>query len=360
MTPVDAVQSALHQHNADRSTPGDPPGTLAELLSRHAPAAVALSGAGQTAWNGQIVEAGDGILGLAHWDGTLHLDRECILDPLHDLYARAGRPRPQAVLAGYRDALVTLLHEQSHFLGPQGATQEAARLAFREPGSRALEEGVAEAWSHSHLNAYLHSLGIPEVAPGIDRITTQPSYQAFLPATVLLTSHLDHRAALPPGRTLHLLNRQTAEGQWPLVTDLVYRSSELPHRVPPAQEPEVRHHLESFLRTAFHSLDPLQRLPHGLAAHRSRTLMRATLSTLEQELTRLTQAFPPHATVHQKPRAQASATGPAKAPARWTDPRSSPPVALRPGPTPARRQRLVEAPSRPLTRDPDDGLELSR
>jgi hypothetical protein len=297
------IQSALQRHNSGRVVPFAAPHTLAELLTQHAQAALSLSGADRSAWNGQIVEAGDGILGLAHWDGTLHLDREFILEPLHDLYARAGQSRPTATLARYRDALLTLLHEQSHFLGPHGSTQEAARQAFLTRGAQALEEGVAEAWSHSHLDAYLDQLAIPHHAPGIDRVSTQPSYQAYVPATVALTTYLDKRRNHSPGTALTLLNRQTTEGQWPLVTDLLYRSTTLPRLVPYTQEPEIRHHLETHLRDAFQSLDVLVHHPQALAAHRSQATLQSALTTLDQTLEHLATAFqrPPKPQTLQPP-----------------------------------------------------------
>ncbi|MGC4936903.1 hypothetical protein [Kribbella sp. DT2] len=287
----DQIQSALRQHNSGRVVPFAAPHTLAELLTQHVQTALSLSGADRSAWNGQIVEAGEGILGLAHWDGTLHLDREFILAPLHDLYARAGEARPTTTLARYRDALLTLLHEQSHFLGPHGSTQEAARAAFRTPGAKALEEGVAEAWSHTHLDAYLRLLSVPHHAPGIERVATQPSYQAYVPATLALTNYLDHRRHHPPGSTLTLLNRQTTEGQWPLVTDLLYRSTTLPRLVPHTEEPEIRHTLETHLRDAFQSLEILQLTPQAIAAHRSHSTLQTALSTLDQKLERLATAF---------------------------------------------------------------------
>ncbi|GAB3827389.1 hypothetical protein [Kribbella italica] len=288
---TDPIQSALQQHNTGRVIPFAAPHTLAELLTQHAQAALSLSGADRSAWNGQIVEAGDGILGLAHWDGTLHLDREFILAPLHDLYARAGQSRPTTTLARYRDALLTLLHEQSHFLGPHGSTQEAARAAFRAPGAQALEEGIAEAWSHTHLDAYLRLLSIPHHAPGIGGVSTRPSYQAYVPATLALTSHLDDRGHHPPGSTLTLLNRQTTEGQWPLVTEILYRSTTLPRLVPYTEEPEIRHDLESHLRNAFQSLEILLHAPQALAAHRSHATLHTALTTLDHHLEHLAKVF---------------------------------------------------------------------
>jgi hypothetical protein len=249
MTATDEVQATLHLLNADRYAESRAaPGSLVELLARHAQGALDVSGAEQTAWNGHVVEAGEGILGLAQWDGTLHLDRELILEPLREMYSRSGEPQSDGTLVRYREALVTMLHEQSHFLGPAGATQEAARAAFKQPGSRALEEGVAEACAQDQLNEYLARLGIDVVAPGITQVRSEPSYQAFVPAVRVLTSDLERRAGLPSGELLKALNRQTAEGQWPLVVDVAYRSSRLPECVPADREPAVRLRLENTLR----------------------------------------------------------------------------------------------------------------
>ncbi|NEA36365.1 hypothetical protein [Streptomyces sp. SID13031] len=258
--------------------------SLEGLLERHAWAALRISGADQSSWSGEIVEAGDGILGLAHWDGTLHLDRESILEPLSELYDRPGEPRSDAELSRCREALMTLLHEQSHFLGPAGATQEAARAAFELPGGRALEEGVAEVWAHDHLNDYIRELGIDKVAPGILHAHSEPSYAAFVPAVRLFSADLDRQTGSPAGQSLHLLNRQTAEGQWPQAVALIYQSSRLPHLVPPDQAPAVRLHLEQALRTSFKGLELYEPFPRGFAASRSHAATTRTLSFLHQEL----------------------------------------------------------------------------
>ncbi|MEV8377544.1 hypothetical protein AB0P21_32705 [Kribbella sp. NPDC056861] len=300
--------------------------SLEGLLEQHAAAALRISGADQTSWNGEIVEAGEGILGLAHWDGTLHLDRDCILDPLRDLYDRAGEPRPAADLIRYREALVTLLHEQSHFLGPTGATQDAARTAFNLPGARALEEGVAEAWSHAHLNAYLRDLEIDKAAPGILTVRTDPSYAAFVPAVRLLTTDLDHQAARPTGETLHLLNRQTAETQWHQVVTRIYHSSHLPHLVPPDETPAIHQHLEQALRTSFKGLELYEPLPRGFAASRSHAAATRMLTFLHQEI----------ATMEHRHTPARRATRMQLTPATLPPP---------PGPLSASPSRLVDSPS---------------
>ncbi|MET7278515.1 hypothetical protein ABZS29_09815 [Kribbella sp. NPDC005582] len=260
------------------------PASLEELLLRSGQAALELSGAEHTAWNGRIVESVDDVLGLAHWDGTLHLDREYILDPLREMYALAGKRHLTAHLARYREALATILHEHSHFLGPAGATQEAARAAFVRPGSRQLEEGVAEAWAQAHLDDYIHHLGVDKVAPGIDSFRTNGHYAPYVTAVRMLTADLDTRADLRPGAVLAVLNNQTAEHQLDLLTTLYYNSTRLPDLEPSG--PRTRDHLESLLRTGLASLDPHQLLPHPQATARAKATTQSLLSRLHTDITR--------------------------------------------------------------------------
>jgi hypothetical protein len=299
MTATDDVTAALQLLDSARyaGQSAEPPDSLPALLAAHAQAAIQVSGADQTAWNGHVVEAGEGILGVAHWDGTLHLDRECILDPLRELYEEPGVRQSDEALIRCREALVTVLHEQSHFLGPAGATQEAARAAFTLPGGRALEEGVAEAWAQDHLDDYLERLGIDEVAPGISEVRSAPSYQAFVPAVRVLTTDLDRRAGLPRGETLQALNRQTAEGQWQLVVDSAYRSSRLPDLVPPDREAAVRQRLETTLRHSFNALAQFETLPRDLATTSSRAAGHQTVQRLTEEIATAEAIFEPPQTL---------------------------------------------------------------
>jgi hypothetical protein len=294
MTTTDEVRSALQQLDSTRyagAPPAHPPRSLAEFLAGHARAALQVSRADETAWSGQVIEAGEGILGVAHWDGTLHLDRECILEPLREMYSHAGEAQSDGTLIRYREALVTVLHEQSHFLGPAGSTQEAARLAFKQPGGRALEEGVAELWAQENLDEYLQRLGIHEVAPGISGVRSEPSYQAFAPAVRVLATDLDKRAGLSSGETLRALNRQTAEGQWSLVVNLAYESSRLPELVPPEREGAVRLRLETTLRQSFTNLADFEGQSREFAATHSKAAARRTVKHLAQEIGATEEAF---------------------------------------------------------------------
>ncbi len=273
-----------------------PPATsLEDLLTRSGPEAVALSGADQSAWNGQVIEATGEVLGLAHWDGTLYLG-ETLLDPLRQMYERSGEKQPVADLVRYRESLATILHEQAHFLGPAGATQEAARGAFKRPGGRQLEEGVAEAWAQDHLNDFLSRLGVDKVAPGINDVTNGGYYPAFVPAVRILTTDVEKRAGLGRGEVLNALNRQTAEGQLPLLVTLLYNSTRLPELGAPEEAAEVRGRLETLLRHGLPQLDAFELLPPGFAAARSRSTTGALLDRLDTELTAAESRHVPHPT----------------------------------------------------------------
>ncbi|MGW7681306.1 hypothetical protein ACWGID_11230 [Kribbella sp. NPDC054772] len=259
------------------------PTSAAELLAASGETARVLAGADQSAWNGRIAEAPAGVLGLAHWDGTLYLDRESILDPIHHLYEHAGEDHAIPTLASYRESLATLLHEHAHFLGPSGSTQESAREAFLKPGSRQLEEGVTEAWAHDHLDEYIHRLGIDRVAPGINSVQAPGYYAAFVPAIRKISADLENRNGLRRGEVLDLLNRQTADGQFPLLVDLVYNSTRLPDlELPPGVI--TRSRLETTLRSGLTHLEAYELTAPSFATAKSLSTADHILDHLDHEI----------------------------------------------------------------------------
>ena len=271
----------------------EPPASVDELLARSGHVALELSGAGQSAWNGEVIKTDGSILGLAHWDGTLYLDRECILDPLQRMYEHAGEKQPVQTLVSYRESLATLLHEQAHFLGPAGSSQEAAQEAFTQPGARQLEEGVAEAWAQDHLDEYLTRLGIDKVAPGIKDVQAGGYYAAFVPAVRRLTTDLEDRNDLDPGQVLNALNRETAAGQFPLLVSVVYNSTRLPDLEPSGAD--TRHRLEAILRSGLAHLDSFDLHPPGYAAAKSHSTAGQVLDHLHHEVHSAESSYHSHA-----------------------------------------------------------------
>jgi len=276
-----AAATAARPVDRDPVLPRPAPGSLDELLAQSGQVALQLSGAGQSAWNGQVIETTGSILGLAHWDGTLYLDRECILDPLQQMYEHAGETQSIPTLVHYREALATVLHEHAHFLGPAGASQDTARKAFTQPGSRQLEEGVAEAWAQDHLDDYLTRLGVDKVAPGIKDVQAGGYYAAFVPAVRRISADLEARNNLHSGQVIDVLNRETAAGQVPRLASLVYNSTRLPDLEPIGAD--TSHHLESILREGLAHLDTFEVHPSGYAAAKSHTTAGELLQHLHHE-----------------------------------------------------------------------------
>lgn len=258
------------------------PESLGDLLTVSGETARELAGADQSAWNGGVVATSSAMLGLAHWDGTLYLDRAAILEPLQHLYEHAGEYHAPPILLAYKESLATILHEHAHFLGPSGANQDAAREGFLKPGSRELEEGVTEAWAQDHLDDYIRRLGIDNVAPGINSVRSGGYYPAFVPAVRDLTTDLDARYGHTPGHTLATLNRQTAAGQVPLLVDNLYDSTRLPALEPPGAA--TRSHLESILRTGLSRLDIYELKSPDEATAKSHFIADNLLAHLNQEI----------------------------------------------------------------------------
>jgi len=316
------------------------PTSVDELLALSGEVARDLAGADQSAWNGNVMATTGGLLGLANWDGTLYLDRETILGPLENMYEHAGEGQPTSTLVSYREALATLLHEHAHFLGPANASQDAAREAFTQPGGRQLEEGVAEAWAHDNLDEYLTRLGIDKVAPGIKDVQAGGYYAAFVPAIRELTSDLETRNDLRPGRVLELLNRQTSAGQFPALASLVYNSTRLPDLEPAGTDTRAR--LESLLRHGLSQLDNYELAPNGFAAAKSESTARKLLDNLHQEIQRAESAYtpdPPACTL--PPPTQTALSG--LAPPTPSQPATRPTPTTTPPPIPSPRSRPTPA-----------------
>lgn len=292
------------------------PQTFQELIKAHGKAAMELSGAGQSAWNGIVQETDNGILGVANWNGTLELDQVTVTDPLRKMYATPGVQHDAATLDGFRDAFATMLHEQSHFHGPVGASQQDAKIGFQTPGAQQLEEGVTEAWTQDNLDEYLTELGADQVAPGIENAHAQKAYPEFVPAARELAAGIGARTGQSEGEVLTALNAQTAAGQWSTATEMLYNSSDLPQVVPPDQESNVKNSIEQAMRSEFERVDNLGNVGSHNKEILSASIGQDTVTAGLEEIHRQEQTFaPPEAATLQTPTVQpelavAAETGP--------------------------------------------------
>jgi hypothetical protein len=194
-------------------------------------------------------ETGGVLLGLAAWDGTLHLDEQYVSGPLRRMYESAGAKVPIEVLRRYRFALSEMFHQESHLLTATGTTYADSRAAFADPAVRLLELGVTAAWTARHLGTYLEALGIPQVAPGIEQVDLPDGYPSCLPAAVALAEVAGQRAGIPADEVLRRLNVVAPAAKLSELTMVLLTASGLAQVVPPANRPTVAQRVAQAMRS---------------------------------------------------------------------------------------------------------------
>lgn len=206
-----------------------------ELIARQAEAALAISRAHHSGWNGTVRPlppelVAEGRTGAAKWDGTLLFHREEIAETLRRMFREPGREHSPAELEEFRNALRVVLHENMHLLKPRdrGHGDHEERLAYHDdPVVSALEEGATEAWTIRNLDRYIDELGLEEIVPDIKRVTARPKYPHFVAAADELAEHLGEHTELGRDEVLRMIAIEPADRKWRMVSGMVYEHSEL-------------------------------------------------------------------------------------------------------------------------------------
>lgn len=232
--------------------------------------------------------AGGAVLGLAAWDGTLVFDETLVLAPLQEMYEHAGQRAGEQVLRRYRFALSEMFHQQSHLLSEAGASYGDSAGAFADPVVRLLALGVAAAWTAKHLDEYVETLGVPEIAPGIESVALPDCYPSYLPAAVGLSEAIGERIGVPADEVLRRLNNVTPASKLPLATTLLLSASGLAQVVPPADRAMVQDQVSEQIRLPLLALATLrvdgsdERAVQTTAAASGRAAVEAGVRTIEQ------------------------------------------------------------------------------
>ena len=228
------------------------------LMRNQAAAAVAISGADKSAWTGYVQATSGGALGTANFHGVIDYDQAQVLDPLHELSRNNGRQQDRETLLRYRNALQTMLHENSHMLGPRDSDWAQSTGPYQVPSNMALEEGVTEAWSVAHVNNYIDALGAEKLAPGIKGTVTRQPYPQYVPAAQVLAYGIGQDIRQSGDEVLRRLNTQDVGGKWPAAADMMFRSTDLPSIVPPEHHDIVRGRIQHAMQSNFSHLRDLQ------------------------------------------------------------------------------------------------------
>lgn len=270
-----------------------PPRSYDEFIAQQHHAAVEITGAHHSNWNGDLgttrkVENGI-ILGTATWEGGVLFDEQYVTQPLQKMYENQGVQQDQETLLAYRNALETVLHENSHMLSAEGTTHAGAMQAFRDPAVRALEEGVTEAWSNDNLNLYIDKLEIEKIAPGISELQGWQTYPQFVPATQALAKGIGEVSGLDSNEVLRQMNVVNGAEKWPVATKLVTDAAGLDKIVPPAQLAEATQRVEKAMQAPFSTLADVSKLPSDQQRPRSAELGKEAFDAGQKEIAAIKQ-----------------------------------------------------------------------
>ena len=184
-----------------------------QLMTRQAAAALTVSRAEVSGWNGTITESSGGPLSTAHFDGRLEYDQVFVTCPIRHLAAYAGLRHSAETLTAHRIALQTILRANSHLMLPDGECLAASTAAYAATHNAALEQGVSQVWSADHLDDYVDALGVEEMAPGIKAAGNPTPDPQYAPATRALAEGLGRDTGLGCAEVLRRLNDAESRGQ---------------------------------------------------------------------------------------------------------------------------------------------------
>jgi hypothetical protein len=231
------------------------------LVNEQAKAAVRVSGAHHSSWNGrQVASAPDRkVRGSVTWNNTIEYNDEKVTAPLKEMFANARvHNQDQETLQWYREALKTTFHENVHLLAAEGSDHRDAMQAFADtPGVRALEEGITEVYSYNNLNAYIDDLDLEEIAPGIRSAPAIPSYREYTPAAKTFADSIGRRSGVGSDEVIRRMAVVNAGQKFRVAAETIYDSSELPGLVPEDQRAAAVQRIEASMRPPFAGINDL-------------------------------------------------------------------------------------------------------
>jgi hypothetical protein len=291
-----------------------------ELVRRQAEAAVAISGAHHSSWNGDVDpltadERAEGVQGLAFWDGSIAYNDEKVVEPLREMFVRAGRQQDPATLLRYRDALRVVLHENSHLLATHRSSWSDGEHEYQTPAGKALEEGVTEGWSFAHLNDYIDELGLERIAPGIKAVEGRRAYPQYNPAVKELCDGIGAAASMDGDEVLRRLNVVHPRDKWRVAVDLLWQSSELPNWFHGVDAMRMKADILSDLRKEFDKLAALTPRTYSDQAIESSQIGKRAVAAATDRVRKLEAVMPPAFGARPGPdlmRRAAASEGPAR------------------------------------------------
>jgi hypothetical protein len=250
-----------------------PPRTFDELMAVQHLAAMNVTGADHSSYNGQWkgqpskTVDGERVLGTAEWDGTVLYDEEYVVKPLRMMFLRSGQDSDDRTLLQFRNAIDVVFHENLHFLTAAGTEHRDGERAYKYAPVRALEEGATSEYVAEKLDDYIRALELHKIAPRIDMLPSTTAYPRFSPATEQLAWELAQlsvpgESGLEKQEVLRRLNVVNAADKWSVATGLIVRSHRL-HELFRGDDRlgQAERQIEQAMWNEFYTLATLNRSP---------------------------------------------------------------------------------------------------
>lgn len=233
-----------------------------ELMDEQANAAVRVSGAHHSSWNGRYgarIARDSELGGTANWDHSISYNPRHVDERLQQMFRNARvHMQDPADLRGYRDALRVVLHENVHLLSSEGREHSQSYNAMAtDPGVRPLEEGVTELYSHQALNDYIDELGVEQIAPGIKSVRSPKVYKEFTPAVEGFAERVGQKSGMQREEVIARLAVVPADHKFQVAAAAMYDNSRLPGMVPEDQRAQAIGQIAKAMSSEFGKIDKL-------------------------------------------------------------------------------------------------------
>lgn len=164
-----------------------------------------------TRWNGRLHEEPNaGYLGTAHHDGSMTVSVAKVLEPVRDAYT--GKQLSSEDLVKVRDAVLTVTHESAHLSSRLGDPSVPGAMPLGDDADRALEEGLAESWTHRNVDAVIYDIGMDQHVPGVVGQPNIDAYRAYSAAANASAHGLGTVARVHPEEVHRVLHTRTGPG----------------------------------------------------------------------------------------------------------------------------------------------------
>ncbi|WP_427887375.1 hypothetical protein ACQHIV_30895 [Kribbella sp. GL6] len=196
----------------------------AELMRVQADVAVATLRAHHSTWSKryEVLPPIDELASKVTWDGTIEYNPIDVIDPVQEMFDRAGQQHDDRTLVRYREAIRTVLHENIHLMAGPGTTLVFPLDEYEGKAHKVFEEGVTERATRNELTNYIDALDLEQVAPGIRTANTQGAYAAYIPAVDEFSAAVGKNVGLEPAEVVHRMAVVNAAQKFPVAAELLY------------------------------------------------------------------------------------------------------------------------------------------